>query len=912
MQLVGALASPTVTGLEPQPGKSHYLYGNDPAAWRTGIPHYAKVIYEDVFRGVDLVYYGKQRQLAYDFIIAPGANPDQIKLTFQGVDALRRDKRGNLLVESGGQQFEFQRPYIYQVVDGVRRKVPGGFEVSSGNLIGFRVDPYDNSLPLVIDPVLSYSTYVGGTDFDTGTGIAVGTDGSVYVAGSTGSANFPTENPLQPTLVGGGLFHSDGFVLKLNTAGTGLVYATYFGGSEDDIAAGIAVDSQGNAYITGSTRSPDFPLIEAAQPSLTGTSAGRAPSPLMPNPATKVAMQQLAGTEARSFWGWNQIYTMVTKKPGPDPFQLLPPKPDGKPWKRKAIKKYNLTLDQWWALVTQPPSGTRSFWEWNHYYQQMTGRPGPDPYQVLSAKADGRAWRRKEINNQKLTADQWWAVASQPAHPGDGQAANVGVGSAFMMKLNPQGSGWVYSTYLGGSGNDQGADIAVDAEGNVYVAGVTTSPDFPVKNALQPVHGGGTQPFDPLDGFVAKLNATGSEVVFATYLGGSEDDLARGIALDSRGNPYVTGATLSTNFPVTVDVLQDELAGVYDAFVSKLQADGAAMLYSTFLVIHFTLVGGRVLGSNVSVGQCLTENQLFDESVEDLAYVAGLSTVEAKGEFVEVALEMHFTHLPLVSRSQPALQQRGNQVNMREFLGCQPRVSRRVGDPVAVAGFLQAPVTPPAVGMDQTAWLHTVAHKTHQTRARCVGDMAQTDPPHSAAFQFHRNHNQGFAHKLSPANVLLLAAQVSLVDLDTSAQPFPSQPNHRLPQLLQHQPGRLIAAQTEFTLQTLSAQPCFLGAGQPHCQKPTPQRHPRVVQDGSRSGRGLASAGATEHRASPRRPTLPGRAVRTNESRGPADADQILATGLLAGKPFSELHQMLWKVLAQLPRSSPPTARVQG
>ena len=334
--------------------------------------------------------------------------------------------------------------------------------------------------------------------------------------------------------------------------------------------------------------------------------------------------------------------------------------------------------------------------------------------------------------------------------------------------------------------------------------------------------------------------------------------------------------------------------------------------YYVFLIIHFTLVGGRVLGSNVSVGQCLTENQLFDESVEDLAYVAGLSTVEAKGEFVEVALEMHFTHLPLVSRSQPALQQRGNQVNMREFLGCQPRVSRRVGDPVAVAGFLQAPVTPPAVGMDQTAWLHTVAHKTHQTRARCVGDMAQTDPPHSAAFQFHRNHNQGFAHKLSPANVLLLAAQVSLVDLDTSAQPFPSQPNHRLPQLRQHQPGRLIAAQTEFTLQTLSAQPCFLGAGQPHCQKPTPQRHPRVVQDGSRSGRGLASAGATEHRASPRRPTLRGRAVRTNESRGPADADQILATGLLAGKPFSELHQMLWKVLAQLPRSSPPTARVQG
>ena len=327
------------------------------------------------------------------------------------------------------------------------------------------------------------------------------------------------------------------------------------------------------------------------------------------------------------------------------------------------------------------------------------------------------------------------------------------------------------------------------------------------------------------------------------------------------------------------------------------------------LVIHFTLVGGAGLGGDVSVGQCLTENQLLDESVEDLAHVAGLATVETKGEFIEVALEMYFAHLPLVSRYQPALQQRGNQVDMPEFLGCQLRVSCRVGDSMAIAGFLQAPITFPAVGMDQTAWLRTLAHKTHQTRSRCVGDMTQTDSPHFAALQFHRNHDQCFAHKLSSANVLLLAAQVSLVDLDTSAQPLASQSHHRLPQLLQHQPGRLIAAQTEFALQTLGAQPCFLGARQPHCQKPTPQRYPRVVQDGSRRGRGLPLAGATEHRSSPGRPSLRGRAIRANEPHWPADTDQILATGLLAGKPFSELHQMLWKVVAQQSRSSPPTTR---
>ncbi len=188
MQLVGALASPRVAGLEAQPGKSHYLFGNDPAKWRTNVPHYRKVKYEEVYPGVDLVYYGKQRQLAYDFIISPGASPNQIRLTFQGVDKLGLDEHGNLLLESRAEQFHFKRPFIYQVVDGDRQQIAGRYRVSEGDLVGFQVDSYDTSRPLVIDPVLSYSSYVGGGDYDAGGSIAVGPDGSQYVTGSTTSS----------------------------------------------------------------------------------------------------------------------------------------------------------------------------------------------------------------------------------------------------------------------------------------------------------------------------------------------------------------------------------------------------------------------------------------------------------------------------------------------------------------------------------------------------------------------------------------------------------------------------------------------------------------------------------------------------------------------------------------------------
>ena len=581
IQLVGARPGSRMEGVDKLPGKSHYLFGKNPANWHTEVPHFAKVRYEEVYPGVDLVYYGNQSQLEYDFVVAPGASPDAVSLGFDGVQGLQLDDRGDLVLDVGREQFRLKKPFIYQQIDGVRQQFAGHYTLGEGGLVGFEVESYDRSRALVIDPVLSYSSYAGGGNYDTGLAIAVDSDGSAYITGATTSVNFPTLNSLQPGSASGTLVGIDVFVMKLNSSGSGLVYSTYVGGGQVDVGAGIAVDAQGNAYVTGSTQSEDFPVVG---PGLTGVGESRAPSALISNPATKQAMRDLAGTETRSFWGWNQIYQVVSGKVGPDPVALLPPRRDGRAWKRNTIKNYRLTLDQWWALVTETPRGLRDFWQWNHYFSQLKGFPSLDPLQLLPPRSNGRAWSRKSIKKHPLTADQWWSLVTGPRQD-DGFRSDFGARGAFVVKLNPAGSGLVYATRLGGGGDDRATSIAVDSEGNAYVTGTTSSLDFPVKNAIQVSHGGG-EPFYPFDAFVTKLNAAGSEIVYSTYLGGDEYDGARGIAVDSDGNAYVSGSTDSPNFPTTMGAFNTNGPAVeedYEAFVVKLDPSGTALLYSTYL-----------------------------------------------------------------------------------------------------------------------------------------------------------------------------------------------------------------------------------------------------------------------------------------------------------------------------------------
>jgi hypothetical protein len=244
MQFAGANSEATMTGLEELPGIVNYFVGKDPAKWRTNIPTYQKVEYKNVYSGIDLVYYGNQRQLEFDFIVAPGADPKRIVLRFQGTDRLEVDTLGDLVLHTAIGQIRQRKPVIYQEVDGVRTAIPGGYLLNGPSQVSFQVAAYDHTRPLIIDPTLVYSTFLGGSGNDMGSGIAVDGAGSAYVTGRTGSADFPTTLGAFDTTFNGDL---DAFVTKLNPTGSGLMYSTYFGGSSGDLGFEIAVDGAGTA-----------------------------------------------------------------------------------------------------------------------------------------------------------------------------------------------------------------------------------------------------------------------------------------------------------------------------------------------------------------------------------------------------------------------------------------------------------------------------------------------------------------------------------------------------------------------------------------------------------------------------------------------------------------------------------------
>jgi hypothetical protein len=256
MKLRHANPAAKVTGVDELLGTSNYFIGNDPTKWRTNVPTYAKVKYEGIYSGIDLVYYGNQRQLEYDFIVAPGADPHRIALDVSGAKRIRRDAQGDLVLKVGEGEIRWHKPVVYQEKNGTRQLIAAHYAITNTIRVGFELAKYDASTSLYIDPLL-YSTYLGGSGTDYGFAIAVDGSGNAYVTGRTNSTNFPKMNPLQP-IYGGGDW--DAFVAKINPTGSALVYSTYLGGSSFDASQGIAVDNAGNAYVTGSTGSTDFPV----------------------------------------------------------------------------------------------------------------------------------------------------------------------------------------------------------------------------------------------------------------------------------------------------------------------------------------------------------------------------------------------------------------------------------------------------------------------------------------------------------------------------------------------------------------------------------------------------------------------------------------------------------------------------
>jgi len=564
MRLVGAASKPQVTGLDELPGKGNYFIGRDRSKWRTNVPTYAKVHYREVYPGIDLVYYGNQRQLEYDFVVAPGANPKKIVLGFRGADKLEIDAEGNLVLHTAGRDIHQHKPVIYQEIDGVRREIAGSYVRKGANRVGFEVAAYDTRQPLVIDPVvLSYSTFLGGSSngptcgcgHDQASAVAADSDGNAYVTGKTDSLDFPITSGAFRTVRS---FGKDVFVTKLNSIGSALVYSTYLGGNDFDAGNGIAVDTDGNAYVTGLTRSTNFPTTAGAfQPAL-GNGFGFV-TKLDATGSTLVYSTYLgAGAQGAGIAVDPQGNAYVTGQTGSTTFPTTPgafqPVFGGGP-----VDAFVMKLN---------PAGS------GLVYSTYLGSSDIDFGSGIAVDTSGNAYVTGVANSTDF-----------PTTPGAFQPASRGSNDAFVTKLNPDGSALVYSTYLGGNGGDSGAGIAVDADGNAYVTGGTTSTDFPTTlGAFQPVVTGGFG-----YAFVTKLNPAGSALVYSTYLGGSDvsgmgiNNSGAGIAISAAGSTYVTGSTFSNNFPTTPDAVQPALAGNWDAFVTILNPTGSALVYSTYL-----------------------------------------------------------------------------------------------------------------------------------------------------------------------------------------------------------------------------------------------------------------------------------------------------------------------------------------
>jgi Bacterial Ig-like domain (group 3)/Beta-propeller repeat len=581
MKLRNANSAAKVSGVDELAGTSNYFIGNDPAKWRTSVPTYAKVKYEGIYPGIDLVYYGNQRRLEYDFVVAPGADPRQIAFDIRGATRIRRDDHGDLQLKMGEGEIRWHKPVAYQEKDGTRQLVAADYAIVERNSVGFVVADYDASRPLYIDPLI-YTTYLGGSGMDAGYGIALDSGGSAYVVGNTCSNDFPTMNPLQPTYGGGSnstFFCGDAFVTKLSSTGSALVYSTYLGGSAADVGTGIAVDSAGNAYVTGLTFSTDFPTMNPLQAAYGGNGDAFV-AKLNLTGSSLVYSTYLGGSEwENTVFGWsgNAAGGIAVDGTG-NAYVIGTTASSDFPVTQGAFQTCRFpqfcVIAAFIAKVN--PAGSALV-----YATRLGGGP------VNAMPTLGYSIAADNMGNAYVTGNT--RAPDFPITSGAFQTVCKGThcSEAFAAKINPSGSALVYSTYLGGSGGlsslygDFGYGIAVDSARDAYVTGLTFSTDFPVtKGAFHTVCGSSCTKAG--DAFVSKLNPTGSALVFSSYLGGNGMDLGNGVAVDKAGNAYVTGWTDSANFPLA-NPLQSWNFVANDVFMTKINAAGIALVYSTYL-----------------------------------------------------------------------------------------------------------------------------------------------------------------------------------------------------------------------------------------------------------------------------------------------------------------------------------------
>ena len=596
MRYLGANVSPDLAGLDLQEGKANYLIGNDPSNWQTDVPLFGRVVYRDLYPGIDMLYSSSTRRLKSEFVVAPGADPSRIQIAYTGVAGIRIDEAGGLIFSTPDGELREAAPVIYQETGGRRDPVKGAFRVS-GDVVSFFVEEYDRSRELRIDPVLSYSTYLGGNGTNRGNAIAVDSSNAAYITGYTDATNFPLTGAAQTTSGGG----TDVFVTKLNAAGSAILYSTYLGGSGDDRGFSIAVDGSGNAYVTGYTSSPNFPTVAAFQPSFGG---GRDAFIAKLNPAGNALVFSTflggSGIDSGNGIAIDGSGVYVTGSTTSTNFLVAAP--------------FQATLgggvDGFVTKLNAAGNGV--------IYSTYLGGSLDDRGSSIAVDSSGSAYVAGNTSSTNFPI----ASALQPS--------NGGATDAFVTKLNATGNALIYSTYLGGSGAENielGRSIAVDSANNAYITGMTASVNFPTFQPLQASLGGSN------DAFVVKLNAAGTAFVYSTYIGGSSIDYGESIAVDGSGNAYVAGFTSSPDFP-SVNADQPASGGSYDAFIAKLNASGSALTDTDFLGGSGADSGYGIAldsaGSAYMTGQTSSSNFPLKTPVQSSPGTSGLAAFVAR------------------------------------------------------------------------------------------------------------------------------------------------------------------------------------------------------------------------------------------------------------------------------------------
>ncbi len=633
MRLEGANPEPQMIGTDRLPTKVNYFIGNDPRKWHTNVPSYARVKYAGVYPGVDLVFYGNQRRLEYDFLVAPGADPKAIALKVDGARKMRINAHGDLVLRVSGGEVELRKPVVYQNVKGERREIASGYAIASNHCVAFAVGSYDRSEPLIIDPVLNYSTYLGGSSSDFGFAIAVDTAGDAFVAGQTLSTDFPAGTHgaviTPPTTNSGATF-----VAELNPAGTQLLYSTYLAGTTTnagDTAFGIAVDSAGKAYVTGETFATNFPTTSnALKPgpltvNTNGTAYVTKLDPTASGSSSLVYSTYLGGTGgefgnaiAADATG-NAYIVGITHSldfPTMNAFQSVPKNAFGTAF----LTRIDTTKLGGASLIYSTYLGGTAA------HEATAGGPGYGEQAFgVAADSSNNAYL---IGTTTSTDSSFITTASafQSAPPSGNLLASV-----FLSRIDTTKSAvasLIYSTYLAGSTEDLGFAVALGPNNVAYVTGTTNSADFPVFpkpgafDTTGPPAGSGKA-------FVSLLDTTKSaaaSLTYSTYLGGTGGDTGFGIKADASGNAYVAGTTASSDFAgagtlKSLGAFQPALSNtVGNAFVAKLnpaKTGASDLLYATYF-------GGN---GKATATATVIADQGFGIAIDSLnpanAYIAG-------------------------------------------------------------------------------------------------------------------------------------------------------------------------------------------------------------------------------------------------------------------------------------------------